>query len=449
MTRPLRFCHLTTFYPPYSFGGDAMYIYRLSHALGDAGHQVDVIHCVDSYHLLHPAEPEIEYAGHPNVTTYGLRSGYKWLSPLLTHQTGRPLLKGRLISEVLGNTPYDVLHFHNISLLGPQVMTLGPVNERIIKMYTTHEHWLICPTHVLWKLNTRPCDKPECLRCTIAAKRPPQAWRYTGLLEDSSKHIDQFLSPSRFTADMHAERGFGHPIDHLPYFIERVDRDWRAPEQRPQERPYFLFVGRLEAIKGLQTLIRIWNKVGDFDLLVAGTGTFEPELRAQAASNPKIKFLGALSQRELGSLYFHAVACVVPSLTYETFGMIIIESFARKAPVIVRDLGALPEVVNESSGGFVYRTDEELLSAMRTLATQPALRSELGENGYRAFVRRWTREAHLELYFDFLNEAAHRKFGVVPWEDAVPDPLTSALEPEQVLAAAVSQAVSRTSQGQD
>ena len=36
MSRPLNFLHLTTFYPPYSFGGDAMYLYRLSHALGGA-----------------------------------------------------------------------------------------------------------------------------------------------------------------------------------------------------------------------------------------------------------------------------------------------------------------------------------------------------------------------------------------------------------------------------
>lgn len=55
-----------------------------------------------------------------------------------------------------------------------------------------------------------------------------------------------------------------------------------------------------------------------------------------------------LPQSELGTLYFHALACIVPSITYETFGMIIIEAFARKTPVIVRDLGALPEVIHDS-----------------------------------------------------------------------------------------------------
>jgi glycosyltransferase involved in cell wall biosynthesis len=416
MNRPLKFLHLTTFYPPYSFGGDAMYIYRLAHALGEAGHDVDIIHCIDSYHLLHPAEPEIKFADHPNVTTHGLRSGNDWLSPLLTQQTGRPYLKQKRIRAVLNNKRYDVVHYHNISLLGPEILAMESDHGPTIKMYTTHEHWLICPTHVLWKFNNRPCEKPECLRCTILAKRPPQIWRYTGLLERASRHIDQFVSPSRFTANMHAERGFPQPVAHLPYFIERVDQEWSNPGPRPQEKPYFLFVGRLEVIKGLQNLIELWKKVDHFELLIAGAGSYENQLRAQATSNPRIKFLGSLPQHELGTLYFHALACIVPSITYETFGMIIIESFARKTPAIARDLGALTEVINDSGGGFVYRTDEELLKAMHRIAASPALRSELGEKGYRAFVQWWSKEAHLELYFDFLRKIATRKFGYVPWE---------------------------------
>jgi glycosyltransferase involved in cell wall biosynthesis len=178
-----------------------------------------------------------------------------------------------------------------------------------------------------------------------------------------------------------------------------------------------LFVGRLEVIKGLQTLIRLWHGVSGIDLLVAGTGSREQALRAEAAANPSIKFLGALSQRELGALYFHALACIVPSLTFETFGQIIIEAFARKTPAIARDLGALPEVIHDSGGGFVYRTDDELLAFMTRLASSPQRRDELGEKGYRSFVRWWSREAHMERYFGFLRSTAIRKLGYVPWED--------------------------------
>src|ERR1017187_2586824 len=312
MSRPLNFLHLTTFYPPYSFGGDAIQLYRLANALADSGHHVDVIHCEDAYHLLHRGDPSVKFAEHPGVIRHGLRSDYGNLSPLLTQQTGQPLLKNKKIREVLESRPYDVIHFHNISLLGPGILSLAPSSGQAVKVYTTHEHWLICPTHVLWKFNKAPCDKPECLPCTIMAKRPPQLWRYTGLLERSSRHVDRFFSPSRFTARMHAERGFPQPMACLPNFIDRVDSEWQSPAPRPHETPYFLFVGRLEAIKGLQTLIAVWNRVPGCDLLVAGTGTYELELRAMAAGNPRIKFLGALPPGELGPLYYHAIACVVP-----------------------------------------------------------------------------------------------------------------------------------------
>ncbi|MEJ2212290.1 MAG: glycosyltransferase family 4 protein [Anaerolineae bacterium] len=199
--------------------------------------------------------------------------------------------------------------------------------------------------------------------------------------------------------------------------MDRADGDWQDPGPRPHERPYFLFVGRLEKIKGLQTLVSLWDAVpDDVDLHVAGTGEYEEELKGQAASNPRIRFLGALPQRDLGVLYYHALACIVPSITYETFGMILIEAFARKTPVIARDLGALPEVVDDSGGGFVYRTDEELLEAIGRIARSPDLRGELGERGYQAFVQRWSREAHLRLYFDTLQRVAQARFGHVPWQ---------------------------------
>lgn len=416
MNRPLRFLHLTTFYPPYSFGGDAMYIYRLAHALGDAGHSVDVVHCLDAYHLLHPEEPPIPFAEHPNVTVHGLHSGFGFLSPLVTQQTGMLGLKYKRVVELLNSKCYDVIHYHNISLLGPEVLALKPVRGRPLKLYTTHEHWLICPTHVLWKFNKRTCEKPECFRCALVSKKPPQLWRYTSMLADTGAHVDKFVSPSRYTARMHAERGFPYPVAHLPYFIDRADGDWQIPAPRPQVRPYFLFVGRLERIKGLDTLIEAWKQVGEIDLLVAGEGTYGETLRALAGNDSRIKFLGALPQRELGRLYYHALACIVPSLTVETFGIIVVEAFARKTPVIVRDLGALPEVVHDSQGGFVFRTQQELISAIQSLAASPALRAELGENGYKAFLRWWSREAHLEMYMDLLRNLALEKLNQVPWE---------------------------------
>ena len=79
---------------------------------------------------------------------------------------------------------------------------------------------------------------------------------------------------------------------------------------------------------------------------------------------------------------------IVPSICFETFGIIIIEAFSMKTPVIVNDLGALPEVVEDSGGGFVYRKRNELEDAIGKLGEDDDLREELGQKGYEAFVTR-------------------------------------------------------------
>jgi glycosyltransferase involved in cell wall biosynthesis len=412
MTRPLRFLHFTTFYPPYGFGGDAIYLHRLAHALADAGHEVDVVHCRDSYHLFHPGEPEVAFAEHPRVARHELRSGAGWLSPLLTQQTGRPFLKRAAIERVVADKPYDVVHFHNVSLLGATLPTLPRFARATLKVYTTHEYWLVCPTHLLWKYDRRPCERAECVRCMLRAKRPPQLWRSSGLIERAGRAVDLFLAPSRFAARMHAARGFAAPMAELPYFAES------GGDAGPvHERPYFLFAGRLEKLKGAHTLIAAWRRFDGADLLVAGTGSQERELWAQAAGNPRVRFLGALPPAQLGSLYAYAIACVVPSLAYETFAMVIIESLSRRTPVVVHDIGPPPEIVAESGGGLVYRDEEELLAALDRLLRSPDLRRSLGESGHRTYLRRWTREAHLERYLRLLRDAAARKLGYVPWEE--------------------------------
>jgi len=408
VTAPLRFLHVTTFYPPYSFGGDGAYVHRLAHALAGAGHEVDVLHSIDAYRLFHPAEPEIAWPSHPGVTVHGLRSGSPWLTSLAAHQTGRPFLQARDIQSVLDRGPYDVVHFHNISLFGPGVLSMTPAIGRPLKLYTTHEHWLVCPTHVLWKFNERACERPECLKCTLQARRPPQIWRYTGALDRATAEVDLFLAPSRFTARMHAERGFSRPFEVLPLFVERDDSNHRAGP-RPHARPYFLFVGRLERLKGVAALIRASRSGPEADLLIAGTGADESRLKGLAAGDPRIRFLGAVAPRDLGPLYAHALATCIPSLTYEIFPTVALESLAQGTPVIAHDLGGLPEIVEDSGGGIVYRTDEALVAALRRIVDEPALRLEMGHKGARAVTERWSRDAHLARYLNLIDAAKGKR----------------------------------------
>jgi glycosyltransferase involved in cell wall biosynthesis len=101
---------------------------------------------------------------------------------------------------------------------------------------------------------------------------------------------------------------------------------------------------------------------------------------------------------------------------YEVFPLVVLEAFARQVPVVAHDRGALREMIEQSGGGLLYRTEDELLAALTRLAHSAELRSELGANGYRTVNTQWSKDAHLKKYFGLLRETALRKFGVVPWE---------------------------------
>ena len=407
MDRPLRFCMVTTFYPPYNFGGDGIFVHRLSNELARSGHQVDVIHCRDAYRFMAGQDTNRGYDNHPNVTVHGLKSTFGFLSPLATQQTGFPLFKSASIRRVL-DKGFDVIHFHNISLLGPKVLEYG----KAVKLYTMHEYWLVCPTHVLFRFNRAPCMRPYCFVCTLIHKRPPQWWRYSGLLEAAAKHVDAFIAPSRFSKDKHQEMGLQAPIVHLPHFVPTLDE--LPPTSGPvkdeaSEKPYFLFVGRLEKLKGVQTLIPVFHNYPKARLLIAGTGSYEPQLRHLADGSGNIRFLGYLSDHELQQLYRQAIALIVPSICFETFGQVIIEAFRQQTPALVRNLGAMPEMIEESGGGLVYDTDAELVAAMDSLLIDASRRRELGLQGHQAYLRNWTTEVHLQHYFALIREIAATK----------------------------------------
>lgn len=395
---------ITTFYPPYHFGGEAMYLYRLSNALAEAGHRVTVVHCVDAYRLLAPAGTRGEFPNHPNVTVKRLRSPLGWLSPLITYLTGRPGLKSRALDRLFAAEHFDVVHFHMITLFGPAVLRYG---EGSLRLYTTHDHWFVCPMYDLWKQNRELCTSPACLRCQLSYRRPPQLWRYTNLLAQELPRVDLFISPSKSTITQHQRRGFTYPMRHLPHFLPTGETAAPAePAQSPSGRPYFLFVGRLVKLKGAQMLIEAFRRYPDADLLIAGDGIYEPELRRLATGMPQVHFLGRKRPDELRSLYRGAIALLVPSIVYETFGFITLEALGQQTPVIALELGAISEVVHDTGGGITYHTEDELLEAMARLQADPALRDALGATGYQSYLARYSQEAHLKEYLGAIDEVA-------------------------------------------
>jgi glycosyltransferase involved in cell wall biosynthesis len=197
--------------------------------------------------------------------------------------------------------------------------------------------------------------------------------------------------------------GLDIAIAYLPYFKPDLNGERLPAKRRLTEGPFFLFVGRLEKIKGLQTLIPIFRRYKKARLLVAGSGSYEPTLREMAEGCANIRFLGSQSSQQLETLYRIAVAVIVPSIWFEVFGQIIIEAFAAKTPVIARNIAEMSAIVAESGGGIIYDTVDELVAAMDRLLDDRAQRKRLGLCGYEAYRRRWTADAHLQGYLGLIR----------------------------------------------
>ncbi|MGV7219896.1 MAG: glycosyltransferase family 4 protein [Nitrospinales bacterium] len=400
---------VTTFYPPYHFGGDATYVRALSRGLVAKGHEVEVVHCEDSYRLTSKDnKPEKGYVD-DGVIVHRLKNSLGFLSPLITQQTGRPGIKSLAIKKIL-DKKFDVVNFHNISLIGgPAILKLS---HAPVTLYTLHEHWLLCPTHIFWKNKTKVCDQQTCVTCSIRSGIPPQIWRYGSLIEESLKSVDSLIAPSNFSAKKHSSAGIKAPIKVMDLF-SAVSPGEKVP-YRASERSTFLFVGRVTASKGIISLLKTFAKHQEYDLIVAGDGDLLDCLKKEYMYCSNINFLGSIEQQELIELYQNATALIFPSLAPEVFGLTIVEAFACGTPAVVNESCGSGEIIEKTGGGMVYNTESELTRAISSLANNLTLRQELGEKALQGFNKFYKEEIHLDHYLKLINDIKVSKSGVIP-----------------------------------
>jgi glycogen(starch) synthase len=172
------------------------------------------------------------------------------------------------------------------------------------------------------------------------------------------------------------------PMDLQP--VDDLDQ-LRGRFAEPDEKLVIL-IGRLVYEKGFQLALEalpgLIERLGNVRFLVAGSGTHEDQLKAQAVElgiAERGTFLGWIGDDVLHSLYRIADLCVVPSI-YEPFGLVALEAMASGCPCIVADTGGLREIVpsDERVGLRFNGGDAEHLEVMvERLLTDDALRDRL------------------------------------------------------------------------
>jgi glycogen synthase len=170
------------------------------------------------------------------------------------------------------------------------------------------------------------------------------------------------------------------PADLQPW-DEAEMRRFRGRFAAPGEK-LVLLVGRLVYEKGfqvaLEALPRVIDELGSVRFLVAGSGTHEEELRAQAVTlglDAHGTFLGWIGDDVLHTLYRIADLTVVPSI-YEPFGLVALEAMASGCPCLVADTGGLREVVPHEEVGLRFRSRDS--GSLAEVAIRVLADDELG-----------------------------------------------------------------------
>ncbi|HOO77099.1 MAG TPA: glycosyltransferase family 4 protein [bacterium] len=397
--KKLRFCLVTTFYPPFHPGGCGLHVYHLANLLAADGHEVVVAASAGAHAVKISERRPGEYPHHPGVRVVRVEGGRG--EALATYLAGRGLKASRALRGVL-EREHDVVHYHNISLFGG-IRSLGWGSG--LKLFTQHTYWLLCPSHYLWKHGREPCRRPSCLSCLLRAGKPPAPWRWGGGWRRLLEGVDSLIMPCRYMLERHRAAGFGERMDRLPYFVAPVAPSAdAAPGREAPPGPFFLLVTRLERYKGPRLAVEAFMRTsGDVGLVVVGTGSMAGELRALAAADGRVKFLDYVAPRDLEWYYAHATALLAPSLWPEMGNQTVLQAASCGTPALASRSGCLPELVGEHGAGLMFEGPEELTEAMERIR-DPDLRRRLGDRARAAFRAEYTPEVFLRRYYRLIDD---------------------------------------------
>ncbi len=168
------------------------------------------------------------------------------------------------------------------------------------------------------------------------------------------KYIDKFIMVSKFALNKHVSTNskFSEKSTHIYNFVDY------EKEVFPYfvKGNYFLYFGRLSYEKGLETLLKAWEKIDGIKLIIVGTGPLRDLVVHETNDNLNMEYVGYKQGNELKELIKKSSFVIVPSEWYENNPMTIIEAFSYGKPVIASKIGGIPELVIEGKTGFLFKT---------------------------------------------------------------------------------------------
>ena len=341
----MRILFINVLYSPFIVGGAEVTLKNLVEGISDLGHEVKVLSFWDKDDKEEVMDGiPVHRTKIPNLyLPYG-KTTQSSLKRRLWHilDIYNPMTKKIALKHIKDFKP-DIISIHNTQ--GWSSSIWDAVSEsNVPAIQILHDLYLLCPTNMFQ--NNKVCRK-QCLTCKIM--RFPY--------KKKSNNIKAVVGVSNFILNKLTSHGY---FENVP--IKKVIYNSRKPNnfiienKRSTDFRYinFGFIGNLAPNKGIEVLLRSYHKIKkpNYRLFVAGTGKrdYEEFLRSKYKDD-SIIFMGRVEPKE----FFEKVdVTIVPSIWYENFPGVILESFAYGVPVIGSNIGGIPEMIMEGINGMLF-----------------------------------------------------------------------------------------------
>jgi len=311
----------------------------------------------------------------------------------------------------------DVIHAHNtFPLISPSLYWVA-ARAGVPVVQTLHNFRLMC-LNALFLREGKVCE--DCMgrlpwrgvaRACYRGSRPASAvlagmlTLHRGLGTYRNK-VARYIALNGFCRDKFIEGGL--PAERVvvkPNFVD-WDEGRLLPGPSPEgegEKQGLLFVGRLSVEKGIRTLAQAMQRLPGTTLRVAGDG---PEA-ACLDGVPGIVHLGSLTSEAVRGEMKRALALVVPSIWYETFGMVAIEAFASATPVIASRIGSLAALVREGHTGLLFEPGNarDLADKLAWALAHPDEMAAMGRNARARYETEFSPKVNYRRLMEIYGEA--------------------------------------------
>ena len=274
----------------------------------------------------------------------------------------------------------EIVHVHNtLNLVSPSVY-YAALSCHMPIVQTVHNFRLVCPGATFFR-DGHVCE--ECLDKGLVCAVKHKCYRRSRVQTFAcvvSTWIHRFIGTykklnyiclTEFNKEklLNLKQIREERIFIKPNFVEEA-REIVPYEKRKNQ---FVYVGRLEEIKGIDVLLEAWKLMGEDapELLMCGRGPLEDWAKNYIESNhlTNVKLLGFVPNTEVRKMIGESKALILPTQVYEGFPMTIAESYACGTPVIGSDLGNTGSLIEEGKTGYKFSPDspEKLAGAVKMI----------------------------------------------------------------------------------